>query len=495
MALLHEFKCKLICLTSEAETLIHDLLRVYSLNNVTKNITDPNEALADILTQYFCGISTGVKDIRSLNYEDNKKKIFTTLMGNRAVQKEITIDSLDLTLAVDILRNVPEFLSCSKKHRLVLQCSRCGCVNNKNKIVCCKQCLLCKSCMGSTPTCQSSIVQTSVTKLKRLRNRAMHITKDDCLLIEQANTSGSLDWELEINGYGDAIKCLIKILKTHLTEKVARKKKHNIEFIITESRDLCALKFFSSIQQFVGNVKPFAKDLEVTFNCKASSKELHALKNIDSRPSKIVSSSFEANVEHTLTNKLNIRTQGNFKVKVVGLKFTPSYDLGKYKLNLTFVVHVTSNSDDIPVCYETIHSTESEILREELINVLMKIIKNVLGINVTIECNAWLFNSIHIEFTISPIMDDLSESSWPNLLQLKEVLGHAIDNRHILLNRFLEDFGMAHCDVSCTFPVICPGITCQLQIRVFDEVLYDDFADMMPIIQSICTEEFMKMGL
>ena len=200
LALFHETLC--------------DLIKLFSVEHSKSQSKDSNIALSEILQD----VKNIEKVIHSIIYPQNHSKIFQ----NNSIRPTIDIETLDITILVDIALKLQGFLTnryidklkkvpcTSASHGTIKCCNNCchdcqicgqrrckrkcctpptnecnhTCIycpeNDKvcrhKLVVCCKQCQICIYCMSTQPKCIYLKLRESINGFKILRNIYAHTT-------------------------------------------------------------------------------------------------------------------------------------------------------------------------------------------------------------------------------------------------------------------------------------------------------------------------------
>ena len=236
---LHEYQCKLYCLSLEAEYAIEKLLGFYSLqSNIAKRngITDPNEAFTAIVT-YCHKNNNNLRNVKKLSYQDYKQKCFDLIMPIQ-VKTKIDIEELDITISYDFLRNLDIFPTCKDSYKKQMKCKNLA--GNHNN-VCCNLCMTCNNCLLTSP-CESGEIIEAVVSIKDFRNFTAHLKYLSCEKMEKGDFScikitGCLTWNDLLIKYMDAITTVLQYLSTVLGISI-NSRCYNLDIIIKKSNEV-----------------------------------------------------------------------------------------------------------------------------------------------------------------------------------------------------------------------------------------------------------------
>ena len=217
----HECQLRLLCLCSVGEFCLQKLLEFHSARNCATH--DSKKALSIILTKLKC--NKHLRNIKTLNFKDNIKKVFKT-MKKKNIKDEIIIDELDLPLVADILQSVPDFVTCKMKYRIPCKMHVKHAPSNScsKQIVCCSTCMHCANCNESV-SCTSAKLRVAISNVNKMRQRAVHVTNPECDRLLTTNLQG---WKKELKLYSDAIQIILNILfnDEHITPDELEYKKN-----------------------------------------------------------------------------------------------------------------------------------------------------------------------------------------------------------------------------------------------------------------------------
>ena len=444
----HELKCKLLCLTCTAQYAVQQLLALFcqkcQLSNFA-NHGDANIALAEILDNYFQ--KDKLKKLSTLTYPDNKEKIFVGSTHNKTVKNSISIETLDLTPLVDILKNIPDFPSCQDIYRLHLVCKLCKKPGKKGNAVCCISCNLCTKC---SILCDNFATRQAVKVIHDLRNRAMHITTEECIGIENSNAI-ALDWEKDINSYYNAIKHILDILTKHGKISAAARsyKKFDAKLVLRRNKNVYIPNFVECLESLlIGIPNTFNRKLTLSLTSSSEKGYLSQLKDIDSDISTVVFYTFKDKIIQLLEKELDISSNSkSFKLNMQGIKHECK---AENELSSIVTIHVTSVDHDIPYCYSEAYSDEAERLRKQLKNLFATIISDALMVEVNIICNGYELDSIHLSLTV--LRKDLVKWTTEEVHRISSIMDNVIQGKDELLQELMSNNGLDNFHVSVTFP-------------------------------------------
>ena len=487
---IHELRCKLMCLTSTAETSARELLKLLVSESsivVSKNIKDANQALSVILTNTFR--VNKVKNIQTLRYPSNQNKIFISTAVGKIIQHSIDIDCLDLSLIVDILQNVSKLRTCKVKYMVNTLCVKC----NASGTVCCDKCILCKVCAKqSRSACTSLELRNNIRLLQELRNKAMHITYEECVLIDQNMQSGiATSWQSGLESYTEAIRAVICFLRLNgvYTSTEERKELFAVDIVLMENKEIYLKKFAGLVEILNIANKQFERQLEITLNCNTTKPEiLEDIKDLNSQKSRILSANFILYVTEFLKKQLGITSVKNkLDVQIRGLEYMSDSRNNNNDVSAKVNIDITSVEDSIPSYYATICSKESEELRINMAIMFEDIVSKLFMSPIKVICTGWLSRSIHIDFEMFSIEEKKKWSS-KNIQSVCDIAVNIVREQHPAFMQLIKNHKLENCNIAPSSPkcISCSNsVKIQLIIKIVDKSFCDAIENLLPELQAL----------
>ena len=500
---LHEYQCKLYCLSLEAEYVVEKLLGYYSLqSNIAKKngTTDPNEAFTAIVTHCHNNNNT-LKNVKKLSYPDYKQKCFDL---NTQVKTKIDIQELDITISYDFLRNLDIFPTCKERYKKQLKCKNLK-AGGKHNHVCCNICMTCINCLPTSP-CKSADIIVAVVFIKDVRNFTAHLKLPLCEKMEKGdftciNITGCRTWNDLLIKYVDAIKTLLQYLSIILGIKIDSRCL-NLEIIVNKNNEIYRPMYNSSllnriIQENFVILNYKDNIIKRTFDINLSFKKVEAVSfwgylsslyssgdtpDIDEPFMKQVRTGYREAVQKIVFEELKLATNsGKYEIINIGFESLPPNQLEL--LSICMSIHIEFRNEP-PECYTDTDSIESESLRNEIKSTVADVVRAVFELDIKVKCTKWRYSSLHISFDICK----LDKHQW-NDEERKMICSFLEQDERMLneINTFLIG-DIYSIDIGTSSDIPVPNtLTMEVDIEVHQEETLDQINNAWPTISSKLT--------
>ena len=377
----HEYQCKLYCLSVEAKYVIETLLGFYSVqsNIATSNgITDPNEAFTAIVKH--CHNNNTLKNVKMLSYTNYKQQCFDLNIPIQ-VKTEINIKELDITISCDFLRNLDIFPTCRRPYKKQLAMAE------------------------------------AVVFIKDVRNFTAHLTFDAYEKMEKGdfsciNITGCLDWNDVLVKYVDAIKTVLRYLRSVLGISIYSRC-NNLDIIVTKNYEVYWNIYTTSsmnrvIRENFAMINSKDYIIKRTFNIDLDFTKVEAAgfwgylsrvgslftsyeqqyfntRHIGEPYFMLICKVARKTVEKTVFAELNVAdNSGKFEIVVV---VNPNH----FELfSICMSIHIEFRKEP-PECYDNRYSTESRSLQKQIKIALAEAVRTVLKQDFNVVCTRWNF--------------------------------------------------------------------------------------------------------
>ena len=394
MAEKHEYKCKLECLSLEAEKAIENLLSYYSLeSNIAKtnNLTDADEAFTAIISS--CHQNNQLKKVKKLSFPDYQKKCFD--LPQNVVKNKIYIKELDITISFDILWNIDVFPTCKDHYKSNKKCKNLAMAGNHTRI-CCVTCMTCSNC--SQP-CVNAMIKDAVVFIKEARNFTAHVTFAECKAIENnvfacITLPNCSSWEKLLTEFTKAIKCIFELLKTwnYISDREYKLHCNNLDTIVCHESWFYMQLYVSSMRRMeqenvIIRVCEEIKKRTFTFDLNCKESELRGLwgyicrlfsrylqtpslnnLDIDDPSLRKLLTAYHKPMENFLIQELKSAGCCKFDVLFVSVIKIPTIDAS---LGIRATINIGFDTE-LPDCYKVSTSQESVELRSDIKSIFQK---------------------------------------------------------------------------------------------------------------------------
>ena len=501
---LHEYQCKLHCLTIEAEYVIETLLGFYAVqSNIAKtnNITDPNEAFTAIVTH--CHNNSTLKNVKKLSYPDYNQKCFDLNIPIQ-VKTIINIEELDITISYDFLRNLDIFPTCKDSYKKTLKCKN---LTGNHDNVCCNLCMTCNNCLLTSLPCKSVDIIEAIVFIKDFRNFTAHLKFSLCERMEKGDFScikitDCRTWNDVLIKYMDVIKIVLQYLRIHLGISIDSRC-HNLDIIINKNNEVYWNIYNTSsmnriMRENVAILNSKDNIIKKTFEVNLAFKKAgfwgflssvasrfisHDTPDIDDPFMLQVYTGYREAVEKIVFTELKLAdNSGKFEIGNIGVIPPSQLEL----LSICMSINIEFRNEP-PECYKDTHSIESQSLRKQIKNTVAEVIRDVLKLDIKVKCTGWRFSSLHISFDIFK----LDKQQWSN--EDRTVICSFLEEDEIMLrtiNKLLMNNvgNMYYFDIATSSDIRIPDtLTMEVDIQVHEEEILDQITNAWPTISSKLT--------
>ena len=503
-SILHEYQCKLRCLTVEAEYAIETLLGFYSVRK-KKKIIDPDEAFTAIVSD--CHNDGTLKNVKKLfTNKDYKKQCFDLNIPSQ-LKTKIYINELDITISSDFLLFLDVFPTCKKTQLICKNFKNGGRHNN----ACCNICNICNKCRKLQ--CKSAVMREAVDFIKMCRNFTAHLTFAVCEKMEKGNYNcitipGCHVWNHVLVKYKNAIRTVLQYLKKSVLHIKIDSRCSNLNIIVDKNSNVYWNLYDTSMNKIV-------RENVAILNSKDNI--IKQTLGIDIDFKKVKATGFWGYLLYILSNVAGLFSShqqipfGTFDMddacmeqvytgskekigKILELELpdnSAKFDIGRFGSRSLFSEHLGIHMEihiefcnEPPECYNDPYSSETKSLRKRIKFTVAELICAVFKLDVDVKCTNLAFSSLHISLDILKLdkqqWSDEDRTKICSFLEKDEKIWHEIN---ILLKENMGDIYSFDIVTSSDIPL--PNtLTMEVGIQVYEEEILDQINSIWPTVLS-----------